>query len=177
WIVRPQPRAAATASDPLRIKEIRALPLPSQLALVLFSLAIALVICGAVAATASSCSGGPAVALCLRNALNIGYGAFFVVVVLTLCAGFVLFRLMPAHVRATFREAHARVRARPDDAPTIAAELGPRVPAAYRPRLVREIYVRAGLKKGMNAFQANRYATKAARESQLATEHDQPIAS
>lgn len=177
WIVRPRTSAAATTSDPLRIKEIRALPLPSQLASVLFPLAIALVICGAVAATMSSCAGGPGSALCLRNALNIGFGAFFVVVVLTLCAGFVMFRLMPANVRATFTEARARAAARPDDAPAIAAELGQRVPAAYRPRLVRAIYVRAGLKKGMNVFQAGRYATKAARESQMASEPEQPIAS
>jgi len=177
WIVRPRTSAAAKSSDPLRIKEIRALPLPSQLALVLFSLAIALVICAAVAATSLSCSGGPGVAVCLHNAVNIGYGAFFVIVVLALCSGFVLFRLMPADVRATFKEARARATGHPDDAPRIVAELGLRVPAVYRPRLAREIYVRAGLKKGMNVFQASRYATKAARQSQLATEHDQPIAS
>jgi len=164
WIVRPRTSAPAMSSDPLRIKEIRALPLPSQLALVFFSLAIALVICGAVVATAVSCSEGPGGAVCLRNVVNIGYGAFFVIVVLALCAGFVLFRLMPADVRATFTEARARAAARPDDAPAIAAQLGQRVPAAYRPRLVRAIYVRAGLKKGMNVFQASRYATKAARD-------------
>jgi hypothetical protein len=164
WIVRPQPSAAATASDPLRIKEIRALPVPSQLASVLFPLAIALVICGAVAATMSSCSVEPGSALCLRTALNIGFGTVLVVAVLAVCGGFVLFRLMPADVRATFTEARARAAARPDDAPAIAAELGQRIPAAYRPRLVRAIYVRAGLKKGMNVFQANRYATRAARD-------------
>ena len=84
---------------------------------------------------------------------------------------------MPADVRATFNEARARATARPDDAPAIAAELGQRVPAAYRPRLVRIIYLRAGLKRGMSTLEAIRYATTAARESQLAGEHDQSIAS
>jgi len=176
WIVRPWSNAPAK-SGALSMAEIRAQPLPAQLASVLFSLAIALVICGAVALTASSCSAGPGGAICLRNALNIGYSVFLVVVVLLMCAGFVLFRLMPADVRATINEARARAAARPADAPAIAAEFGQRVPAAYRPRLVRAIYLRAGLKSGMTTLEAIRYATTAARKSQLAGGHDQPIAS
>ncbi len=177
WIVRPWSSAAPTSGLPLRIKEIRALPLPSQLALVLFSLAIALVICGAVAASASRCVGGLGSAICLHSALNIGYGALVVVVVLALCFGYVMFRLMPADVRATFKEARAQAAARPDQAPAIAAELGPRVPNGYRPRLLRAIYLRAGLKRGMGLIEASRYATTAVRESQLAGRDEQSIAS